>query len=40
MLPDYRLTCFFVDKNYRRKGMAGYVRHQGKHHCVMRIVIP
>jgi hypothetical protein len=22
-LPDYRLTCFFVDKKYRRKGMAG-----------------
>jgi GNAT superfamily N-acetyltransferase len=22
-LPDYRLTCFFVDKNYRRKGVAG-----------------
>jgi GNAT superfamily N-acetyltransferase len=21
-LPDYRLTCFFVDKNYRRKGVA------------------
>lgn len=21
--PDYRLTCFFVDKKYRRKGMAG-----------------
>jgi GNAT superfamily N-acetyltransferase len=21
--PDYRLTCFFVDKNYRRKGVAG-----------------
>jgi GNAT superfamily N-acetyltransferase len=20
--PDYRLTCFFVDKNYRRKGVA------------------
>jgi len=20
--PDYRLTCFFVDRNYRRKGMA------------------
>jgi len=22
-LPDYRLTCFFVDKKYRRKGVAG-----------------
>jgi GNAT superfamily N-acetyltransferase len=22
-LPDYRLTCFFVDKKYRRQGMAG-----------------
>jgi GNAT superfamily N-acetyltransferase len=21
-LPDYRLTCFFVDKKYRRKGVA------------------
>ena len=21
-LPDYRLTCFFVDKAYRRKGVA------------------
>jgi GNAT superfamily N-acetyltransferase len=21
-LPDYRLTCFFVDKDYRRKGVA------------------
>lgn len=21
-LPDYRLTCFFVDKKYRRRGMA------------------
>lgn len=21
-LPDYRLTCFFVDRNYRRKGVA------------------
>ena len=88
-LPDYRLTCFFVDKKYRRQGMAGvalqgalqliaaagggvveaypqdtggqqvsasflysvtrslfeqagfrYVRHQGKNHCVMRILIP
>jgi hypothetical protein len=22
-LPDYRLTCFFVDKRHRREGMAG-----------------
>jgi GNAT superfamily N-acetyltransferase len=21
--PDYRLTCFFVDRRYRRKGVAG-----------------
>ncbi|MGH3462171.1 MAG: GNAT family N-acetyltransferase [Kribbellaceae bacterium] len=21
-LPDYRLTCFFVDKSYRRRGVA------------------
>jgi GNAT superfamily N-acetyltransferase len=21
--PDYRLTCFFVDKKYRRRGVAG-----------------
>jgi GNAT superfamily N-acetyltransferase len=21
-LPDYRITCFFVDKDYRRKGVA------------------
>jgi GNAT superfamily N-acetyltransferase len=21
-VPDYRLTCFFVDKRYRRKGLA------------------
>ena len=21
-LPEYRLTCFFVDRNYRRKGVA------------------
>jgi GNAT superfamily N-acetyltransferase len=21
--PDYRVTCFFVDRNYRRKGVAG-----------------
>lgn len=22
-LPDYRLTCFFIDKRYRRQGVAG-----------------
>ncbi len=22
-LPDYPLTCFFVDKDYRRNGMVG-----------------
>jgi len=22
VLPDYRITCFFVDRDYRRKGMA------------------
>jgi hypothetical protein len=22
-LPDYRITCFFVDKDYRRTGVAG-----------------
>jgi ribosomal protein S18 acetylase RimI-like enzyme len=87
--PDYRITCFFVDSKYRRKGVAGhalrgalqliaeagggvveaypqdtggqkvsasflysvtrslfeqagfgYIRHQGKNHCVMRIVVP
>lgn len=21
-LPDYRITCFFVDRNYRRRGVA------------------
>ena len=21
-LPDYRLTCFFVDKRYRRRGVS------------------
>jgi hypothetical protein len=26
-LPDYRLTCFFVDKNYRREGMAAVALH-------------
>jgi hypothetical protein len=23
IVPDYRLTCLFVDKNYRRGGLAG-----------------
>lgn len=26
-LPDYRLTCFFVDRAYRRKGVAGVALH-------------
>ena len=26
-LPDYRLTCLFVAKNYRRKGLAGVALH-------------
>jgi GNAT superfamily N-acetyltransferase len=26
-LPDYRLTCFFVDKKYRRKGVAAVALH-------------
>src|SRR5258708_11870404 len=26
-LPDYRLTCFFVDKKYRRQGMADVALH-------------
>jgi GNAT superfamily N-acetyltransferase len=26
-LPDYRITCFFVDKNYRRKGLADVALH-------------
>lgn len=30
-LPDYRLTCFFVDKKYRRKGMAGVALHGALH---------
>ncbi|MEJ7704945.1 MAG: hypothetical protein WKF47_15420 [Geodermatophilaceae bacterium] len=30
-LPDYRLTCFFVDKKYRSKGMAGVARHGALH---------
>jgi GNAT superfamily N-acetyltransferase len=26
-LPDYRLTCFFVDKKYRRQGVAAAALH-------------
>jgi GNAT superfamily N-acetyltransferase len=26
-LPDYRLTCFFVDRDYRRKGVAALALH-------------
>ncbi len=26
-LPDYRLTCFFVDRKYRRKGVARAALH-------------
>jgi GNAT superfamily N-acetyltransferase len=26
-LPDYRLTCLFVDKSHRRKGLAGVALH-------------
>ncbi len=26
-LPDYRLTCFFVDRKYRRKGVAAVALH-------------
>jgi len=26
MLPDYRITCMFVDKKYRRKGLSTVVR--------------
>jgi GNAT superfamily N-acetyltransferase len=26
-LPDYRITCFFVDKDYRRKGVAAVALH-------------
>jgi GNAT superfamily N-acetyltransferase len=26
-LPTYRLTCFFVDRNYRRKGAAAVALH-------------
>jgi len=24
VLPDYRLTCFFVDKRYRRRGVSAF----------------
>jgi len=30
-LPDYRLTCFFVDRRYRRHGMAGVALHGALH---------
>ena len=26
-LPDYRLTCFFTDRNYRRKGVSAVALH-------------
>jgi GNAT superfamily N-acetyltransferase len=26
-LPDYRLTCFFVDKRYRRRGVSALALH-------------
>jgi GNAT superfamily N-acetyltransferase len=26
-LPTYRLTCFFVDRDYRRKGVAAVALH-------------
>jgi hypothetical protein len=32
-LPDYRLTCFFVDRKYRRQGMAG-VALEGALHLI------
>jgi hypothetical protein len=38
--PDYRLTCFFVDKRYRRKGLVSYDRPQGMKHCVMSKAVP
>ena len=25
--PDYRITCFFIDRNYRRKGVAAVALH-------------
>ena len=30
-LPDYRLTCFFVDKKYRRQGLADVALHGALH---------
>lgn len=36
-LPKYRITCFFVDKKYRRQGLD---RHKGKNHCVMSKEVP
>jgi hypothetical protein len=23
LVPDYRLTCFFIDRDYRRRGVSG-----------------
>jgi GNAT superfamily N-acetyltransferase len=34
-LPDYRLTCFFVDRTYRRQGVAGVALH-GALHLIVR----
>jgi hypothetical protein len=28
-LPDYRLTCLFVDRDYRHQGLAGIALHGG-----------
>jgi GNAT superfamily N-acetyltransferase len=30
-LPDYRITCFFVDKKYRRQGLADVALHGALH---------
>jgi GNAT superfamily N-acetyltransferase len=30
-LPDYRITCFFVDRKYRRNGLAGVALHSALH---------
>lgn len=50
--PDWRITCFFVDKDHRRRGVAaatlnvfeqhGFERQRpiGKHHWVVSKVIP
>ena len=27
LLPDYRLTCFFIDRDYRRRGVATVALH-------------